>query len=92
MNSQEKDFERYLGGAPKAVVKEFPKPSEEKQSGEFTEEDIIGVIGGLGYGVSLDYSLKNSSPYSQEILEREKETAQMLGELEQEEPTNSYKI
>lgn len=30
---QEKDFEQYLGGAPKAVVKEFPKVGELAEDG-----------------------------------------------------------
>lgn len=92
MDSQEKEFEQYLGGAPREAVQQFPKPQDEKQSDELSEQELIGAIGGLNYGVAVAHSLKTEGVFSEETLAREKETAQMLGELSQQDTnTNTFR-
>lgn len=92
MDSQEKEFERYLGGAPREAVEEFPKPQYEKQSDELSEEELMGAMGGLDYGVAVEHALKTEGVFSKENLAKEKETAQMLGELTQQDTTtNSFR-
>ena len=84
MSLNENELEQYLGGAPKEVIKEFPRV-EEKETGELSEEDLMNSLGGLKYGVAVEQQLDQTNIFSEEVLAREKETAMMLGELEQPE-------
>lgn len=82
MEQIEKDFKNIYGGAPRAAVKEFTKPQDMKKEDELDENDIMNVVGGLNYGVSVEYQSANSDAFSEERLDRERETARMLGELD----------
>lgn len=82
---QEKEFEQYLGGAPKEAVEEFAKP------GELSEEDLMGVLaGGANRSVMVEAQLQNESVFRQSAVEKEK--AAMFQELEQsqQETTNTH--
>lgn len=84
MNLNERELEKYLGGAPKEAVVEFPKV-EEMETGELSEDDLMNVLAGLDYGVAVEEQLDRHNIFSEEVLTREKETAMMLGELKQPE-------
>ena len=85
----EKEFEKYLGGAPREAVKEFTKPQDMVQPDELSEEDIMNVMGGLNYNVAQDYHQDQTNVFSQNVLDREKEFATMFQELEQKEEINN---
>ena len=76
---QEKDFEQYLGGAPKAVVKEFPKV------GELSEDDLdFPAAGYTSTTVASDYQfndLQKESVFREQSVADEK--ARMFAELDQ---------
>ena len=84
MSLNENELQQYLGGSPKEVIKEFPRV-EEKETGELSEEDLMNSLGGSKYGVAVEQQLDKTNIFSDEVLAREKETAMMLGELEQPE-------
>lgn len=84
MNLNERELEKYLGGASKEAVVEFPKV-EEMETGELSEDDLMDALAGLDYGVAVEEQLDRNNIFSEEVLTREKETAMMLGELKQPE-------
>ena len=75
----EKEFEQYLGGAPKEVVKEFPKV------GELSVEDLDFPM--AGYSSTTAASDHQFNELQKESVFRESsvadEKARMLAELEQ---------
>lgn len=76
---QEKEFEKYLGGAPKDVVEEFPKV------GELSEEDLnFGMAGYKNTATAADYQfnhLQREEVFRESSVTAEKE--RMFAELEQ---------
>lgn len=82
----EKEFEQFLGGAPKEVVQEFKKP------GELSEEELMGVLAGNpNREVAVDTQLQNEGLFRTSAVESEK--AAMFRELEvheQSEQTNKH--
>lgn len=76
---QEKDFEQYLGGAPKAAVKEFPKV------GELSEDDLdFPMAGYTSTTVASDYQfndLQKESVFREQSVADEK--TRMFAELDQ---------
>lgn len=71
---QEKEFEQFLGGAPKEVVQEFKKP------GELSEEELMGVLGGnINREVAVESQMQNADLFRPSSVEMEKEA--MLQEL-----------
>lgn len=71
---QEKEFEQFLGGAPKEVVQEFKKP------GELSEEELMGVLGGnINREVAVEAQMQNADLFRPSSVEMEKEA--MLQEL-----------
>ena len=85
----EKEFDKYLGGAPREAVEEFTKPQDMIQPDQLSEEDIMNVIGGLEYSIGQEYQQDKTNAFSQNVLDREKEFAAMFKELEQRSETNN---
>lgn len=86
---QEKEFEQFLGGAPKEIVKEFKKP------GELSEDDLMTVLAGVpDRSVSVDMQLQNEEVFRRSAVDNEK--AAMFQELEQktqsQESTNQHRM
>lgn len=86
---QEKEFEQYLGGAPKEAVKEFPKV------GELSESDLD--FPAAGYTSTTAASDHQFNQLQREGVFREQsvadEKARMFAELEQaeqQETTNTH--
>lgn len=74
---QEKEFEQFLGGAPKEMVKEFAKP------GELSEDELMDVLAGVpDRNVSADMQLQNEDVFRRSVVDNEK--AAMFQELDQQ--------
>lgn len=83
----EKEFEQYLGGAPKEVVKEFPKV------GELSADDLDFPAAGYTSTTSASNhqfnELQKESVFRESSVEDEK--ARMVAELEQSKPKEATK-
>ena len=66
----EKEFDKYLGGAPREAVEEFPRTQGMKQSDELSEDELMGVIGGVDYEVALEHQLDKTSIFPIGILHK----------------------
>ena len=85
---QEKEFEQYLGGAPREVVQEFKKP------GELSEDDLMNVLAGNpNREVVVEAQMQNEDLFRQSSVESEKAAMfQELGEQAQTESSNQHKM
>lgn len=74
---QEKEFEQFLGGAPKEAVQEFAKP------GELSEDELMNVLaGGPNREVVVASQMQNEALFRQSAVEGEK--AAMFQELDEQ--------
>lgn len=74
---QEKEFEQFLGGAPREAVQEFKKP------GELSEDDLMDVLAGVSNrSVAVDMQMQNEDLFRRSAVDNEK--AAMFQELEQQ--------
>ena len=74
---QEKEFEQFLGGAPREAVQEF------KKQGELSEDDLMDVLAGVSNrSVAVDVQMQNEDLFRRSAVDNEK--AAMFQELEQQ--------
>jgi hypothetical protein len=74
---QEREFDQYLGGAPREAVQEFKKP------GELSEDDLMDVLAGVSNrSVAVDMQLQNEDLFRRTAVDNEK--AAMFQELDQQ--------
>ena len=72
---QEREFDQYLGGAPREAVQEFKKP------GELSEDDLMDVLAGVSNrSVAVDMQLQNEDLFRRTAVDNEK--AAMFQELD----------
>lgn len=86
---QEREFDQYLGGAPREAVQEFKKP------GELSEEELMNVLAGVSNrSVAVDMQMQSEDIFRRTAVENEK--AAMFQELEQQsqqqETSNQHKM
>ena len=74
---QEREFDQYLGGAPREAVQEF------KKLGELSEDDLMDVLAGVSNrSVAVDMQLQNEDLFRRTAVDNEK--AAMFQELDQQ--------
>ena len=84
---EERELDQILGGAPREVVEEFPKP------GELSEDDLMNVLaGGPNREVMVNAQLQHEELFRPTAVENEMNA--MLQELGQQEQvqTNQHKM